>query len=84
MIVPVIIFASFPELKDTHGKMSMALLISQAYILALLPMVKLSDITMGDNSLAILLMLYFGEISTNFIMNAMCFDIYLTFKFVSC
>lgn len=80
LIIPLAIYASYAELRDSNGKMCIALLISQIYILAIIPLVGIDELISHTTKFFFMLLIYTAAFSSNFIVNAMCFDIYLTFK----
>jgi hypothetical protein len=76
LIIPLVIYAYFDEIRQSlNGKLCIALLITQLYMI--IPFEELDPYTY----VVFHIVIYFiGAFSSVFIINLMCFDIYLTFR----
>jgi hypothetical protein len=78
LIIPLVIFGYLKEIRQSlNGKLCIALLITQLYMIATLPFEELDPYTYVVFHIVIY---YTGAFSSVFVVNLMCFDIYLTFK----
>jgi hypothetical protein len=80
LIIPIVIYAYFEEIRQTlNGKLCIALLITQIYVIIVLPLEEMKGFRIYP--FKILFSFYFlGAFSSAFVVNLMCFDIYLTLR----
>ncbi|KAG5681667.1 hypothetical protein PVAND_011081 [Polypedilum vanderplanki] len=78
LIVPTAIYIAFKEIRETlNGKLCIALVMTQIYIIFIMP---LENIENFDIRYFTAIFYFIGAFSTSFVVNLMCFDIYLTLK----
>lgn len=80
LVIPLMIYAIFPKLRDFHGKLIMILLSSQVLILIIMPFLEVSYEIHYDLGPVLGIIIYAIINSTVVIIIAMLCDVWLTFK----
>jgi hypothetical protein len=79
LIIPIAVYARFKEIRQTlNGKLCIALLITQLYVVFVMPLNDFDDFL--EYFILTIIVFFAGAFSSMFVVNLMCFDIYLTFK----
>lgn len=76
LIIPIVIYSSFKEILETlNGKLSIALVATQIYMIFIMP---LNELHINDFRTTFFTLV--GIISTIFVISLMSFDVFLTLK----
>jgi hypothetical protein len=77
LIAPLIIYGYFDEIRQTlNGKLCIALLVTQLFIIFIMPLNEIDE----NYYLVPVLFHFIGTFASVFVINLMCFDIFLTFR----
>jgi G protein-coupled receptor Mth (Methuselah protein) len=83
LIIPLFIYSFFNEIRQTlNGKLCIALLITQIYVIFAMSLENLEMLEALENGFHMFTIIFycFGAFSSMFVVNLMCFDILLTFR----
>jgi hypothetical protein len=76
LIIPLVIYAYFDEIRQTlNGKLCIAFLVTQLYVFFIMPLERFRNYRFS-----MFFIFFIGAFSSVFVVNLMCFDIYLTLK----
>jgi hypothetical protein len=81
LVIPLVAYAYFAEIRSTlHGKLCIALAATQIYIIMIMPLEEFEAYYGYAARTIQVFAFFFGAFSSNFCINLMCFDSFLTFK----
>jgi hypothetical protein len=81
LLTPIVVYLIIGEIRKTFsGKVCIVLLISQIYMMFVMPTMRMTGAHPWALIFIALVFYTFGAFLSNFVVNFMCFDIYLTLK----